>query len=860
MTSSFGQVIGTARDKLPDISDTNYDRTAPDLTEAVNTQIDRNILDTKQFFADMMEIEKVRAETPMNNLRDLAGFSEQALKAKQIFDANEETRELIREGNLGLQTANRQADFLKEDEYQFNESVFINEVGEDAKKGSVVAKDFFRVLNNADPQDLTVKEFFKKAEKGGFLGARKEVMLKSGWDNIETTQEALSLHDSADELAILSLIVRARQAGIDTTSPAFRRYFRRNFYPMMAARRENNLASWEQRRDRLDASRRDTKLGEDIINTIKSYSPPVTVDGQVVDPGFSPNIDGEGGLVDRIMLQKNFGSRQEGYRYLTQSIAAEIESGSENLTPSDGRNFTDAFLFKSRTTGSTVPDTAFSQLNIGSRGAFTTDMLNRLSRAYTTYERDPNADIAAATAQFERENIAPLREQYPLGLPEGILLDEMKKWRAHPILKNQPFPQYFQSNLTRAEVGTKFDNSSYSSRVGQSNSALTNYKDQLTNDLVLYLQQNKDPNITRNKLGVYQFELDKAIGDLDDRAQKALVAGDVNMTYQQALAENLDPVMKKLIAGGYVDTPPEFKTTSVDIVDMVEKVNSNNSVLDAEQLLSLHEKPMLAKARQYVAGDIPLPNEWNMLANMLGEDVEALMKRRLIATGGYDPKTKRLTSRLYELDQFQREQLLRNPNATKSLNFIYGDNGNKAAVVYDAARSKYIDKNGNEQYVEDGYFQMGRRGLNRSDRNNGDKLTGLQIETLAKRGGSNFGRYNLSAGQIKEAFATGLIDKSANFDENMQTQILTVLWEKRANQQNSIRGLAFDGEVFWGMNDLTFAEREAAKEFFPALKDVDLFGNFGLLSKDLNAIIFDPKKNKQIFKQPQIRGRTRNRN
>ena len=128
MTSSFGQVIGTARDKLPDISDTNYDRTAPDLTEAVNTQIDANILDTKQFFADMMEIERVRAETPMNNLRDLATFSEQALKAKQIFDANEETRELIREGNLGLQTANKQADFLKEDEYQFNESVFINEV------------------------------------------------------------------------------------------------------------------------------------------------------------------------------------------------------------------------------------------------------------------------------------------------------------------------------------------------------------------------------------------------------------------------------------------------------------------------------------------------------------------------------------------------------------------------------------------------------------------------------------------------------------------------------------------------------------------------------------------------------------
>ena len=46
MTSSFdnfGNVVGTPRDKLPDISDTNYLRTEADLTEAVNKEIDENI-------------------------------------------------------------------------------------------------------------------------------------------------------------------------------------------------------------------------------------------------------------------------------------------------------------------------------------------------------------------------------------------------------------------------------------------------------------------------------------------------------------------------------------------------------------------------------------------------------------------------------------------------------------------------------------------------------------------------------------------------------------------------------------------------------------------------------------------------
>ena len=66
MTSSFdnfGNVVGTPRDKLPDISDTNYLRTEADLTEAVNKEIDENIKDTKEFYDDMMKIEENRYKT-----------------------------------------------------------------------------------------------------------------------------------------------------------------------------------------------------------------------------------------------------------------------------------------------------------------------------------------------------------------------------------------------------------------------------------------------------------------------------------------------------------------------------------------------------------------------------------------------------------------------------------------------------------------------------------------------------------------------------------------------------------------------------------------------------------------------------
>ena len=68
MTSSFGNLVGTERDEIPNISNTNYAETEPDLTDSVNAQIDANIQDTQVFYERLGEIQKLIAETPMRNL------------------------------------------------------------------------------------------------------------------------------------------------------------------------------------------------------------------------------------------------------------------------------------------------------------------------------------------------------------------------------------------------------------------------------------------------------------------------------------------------------------------------------------------------------------------------------------------------------------------------------------------------------------------------------------------------------------------------------------------------------------------------------------------------------------------------
>lgn len=75
MTSSFdnfGNVVGTPRDKLPDISDTNYLATDADLTKQVNEEIDRQIVDTKEFYDDMMKIEENRYKARDKSLQYIA--------------------------------------------------------------------------------------------------------------------------------------------------------------------------------------------------------------------------------------------------------------------------------------------------------------------------------------------------------------------------------------------------------------------------------------------------------------------------------------------------------------------------------------------------------------------------------------------------------------------------------------------------------------------------------------------------------------------------------------------------------------------------------------------------------------------
>ena len=102
--------------------------------------------------------------------------------------------------------------------------------------------------------------------------------------------------------------------------------------------------------------------------------------------------------------------------------------------------------------------------------------------------------------------------------------------------------------------------------------------------------------------------------------------------------------------------------------------------------------------------------------------------------------------------------------------------------------------------------------------------------------------------------SSGKIDRNAKFNEDTQTQMLAVLYEKQLEQKNAIRGVAIDGKTFWRLNDIIkvsgdgkTSEQQAIEEFFPALKEADLFGNWATMSQDLIDIVFSIRTGGEIL-------------
>ena len=204
MTSSFdnfGNVVGTPRDKLPDISDTNYLATEADLTEAVNKEIDRNIVDTKEFFDDMMKIEENRYKARDKRLAYIAeitgkvGELSQSIAAQRATDRENDARlsddrgnrnEIIKQGENQHTLFNILLDKQIEDE-------------EDPARAEIqeIRANFADDLN----PDVTQQTFLHQYTENRLLS-----VAESAFNSLKVNQSTNSA-DAADEIKYIKTLI-----------------------------------------------------------------------------------------------------------------------------------------------------------------------------------------------------------------------------------------------------------------------------------------------------------------------------------------------------------------------------------------------------------------------------------------------------------------------------------------------------------------------------------------------------------------------------------------------------------------------------------------------------------------------------
>ena len=143
MTSSFSNLVGTERDRIPDLPISNYASTEANMEEAVNRQIDTNTKDQERFFKELGDIEELKSKNFFDNLSGLSQLVGTVAQDAEARERNIEARETLKFAKNLYKT--KQNEFLEFEEKKLDMN--------DAQKEAAL-----REMADGDPQ---IYEFLK---------------------------------------------------------------------------------------------------------------------------------------------------------------------------------------------------------------------------------------------------------------------------------------------------------------------------------------------------------------------------------------------------------------------------------------------------------------------------------------------------------------------------------------------------------------------------------------------------------------------------------------------------------------------------------------------------------------------------
>ena len=798
MTSSFGNLVGTERDEIPNISGTNYAETEADLTKTVNDQINANIEDTRRFYDQMAEIQKVIAETPLRNLESLAQFSSTAQQTMKAFEKRRETQDLINESMSFLE--NNALDQLRGADGKFNleNAKFDNELLRENTKESI---NFLRTRNAELPENITTRELLRKLNEN-YFGARQQFINENGGKDITDIDEYMKLHTAADELMITGMLMQAEQYGIDINSRQFRRLFYEKVYPDIKRRRENNVQTWRSEANRNFEANRTKKLNKIIVDTLQPY-----------DANSNTSIDVVT-LVDTIKNTMNFDTTKEATDYLFRAVAAEVESEQPQLNLSHLNYLFDGALHKHEGNGGKLYKYADGPFG----GKDANSSLIQKIETKLAFETDRAITANTKTAQNELND---LDREYKGNIPRGLL---EKKYQE----LERRFPNI---DVRTLKVGNKGETNggAYEGRAGNADLDI-NYQEKFMN-----VFKGKDPQYKLSDDEKYQVR--KAYGDFKSLVKNQTDNGiDLEEAQRLIFSTVSDNLKSGLYSRSEVEKRNGGQVRSEDINADAEYLKSDIvKVPNQGEPISVFEKQALSQLKRHYENPelVPFPQYFIGVTRNTKLSPQQYANERFKATGGYD-ENNAIAQRFvqnedgvlidpqYGLTKEELNEIEVKPHLTKTY-----------TKILDPVKGKKIlegFKTGNDVGSFDSAVGPKKRGA--------DKLTIGELLVYADRGGSNFGLYGLSAEELKDAVRYLPPEfKNELFTEENQSFLVLELTRQRANRTNSIQGAiiqakkggeatVFEGDEQEGnwkrLTKLSLNEQNALLDVFPQLRNIPM--------------------------------------
>ena len=853
MTSSFQNVVGTPRDAVPDISKTNYLQTAPDMTEAVNKQIDDNIKDTKEFFDQMVKLEELAASkldkrlAAIENIVGKVGSFAEKRRADEADGFGRIVVDLIEDQIL----AGSKEYTKSKNELDLNIATANSEIDKDPDLDQQTKLEYKFGTPTEEIFDRRVRDFIKE-RYGNKTAVVGDLLRSNGSLDSTTAQE----HTEYERKALLSFYRNigydAKQLGYDPNDPRFIRQLieltEKQVKSELKSQRESFKAAF---RDKVQDEKNYT-FNTRIIESVKGISIRDKKTGERLNDTFFE----DGGIVHQIAIQDFDGNRQRATDLAFETVAELVKSG--DILPNEARALYQDLPYTDPNGKEYKNYQEYVNKQREGTGfkARAQSRIQRLSNAITSVEKlavdNENAARVIESNNFVNDQVIPRIAENKArgidGLDEGQAGALINQFKQEPFYLEgvTPIPQILLSYLNRTQTGGSRDKN-----VGLADKYANEHNKTYDRIKKLVAEKEKSTGDT-STLGaddmdtvdrIYAAYLEEFRGengqtqDLIDisisRGKKTFT--DIRASILKGLMDNYE---------SYTKTPEAFKASQLGVQDVIKLRRELN------QKPELFKKPEAFKGEpvddlfEFVKtnGDrhpelkdyygtlrIRVPDGNGNFRILSG--TEAIYDRA-VTLKLQDPNTLLINPDAQVLKDWRKENDMKTfPSEQKALrNYFMSDQETADFNTWLTSFSK-------QQGGDENTYSFVRNSVP-SNRSNLRRIDGNAVVNLAEKGSTEFGMYKIPGEIILALDKAGKIDKTKPFDENAQSKAVIDYMILNANRRSkAIRGaITKDNAMFGELINMSAEEQEAVNNVFPNLKK-NYWARFENVDRDVAKII-----------------------